>query len=238
MQELGILVDFPTMTVSAVSRDGAVHVYTRGGTYIASLVVNDGVQDSASATASVVVTNEVPVARFSGPALAYKKTALTWDGSSSSDGNADPLTYRWNFGDGTGTTASSPTVNHSFTVVGNYTVSLVVNDGEADSMPATQTVTIQSKPPVADAGPDQTVVQRTKVTLNGGASSDPDGVIAKAIWKQVSGPKVSISGSSSLTATFVAPRVNSPTTLGFMLMVTDEDGVQASDQIVVTVTRR
>lgn len=46
------------------------------------------------------------------------------------------------------------------------------------------------------------------------------------------------SGSSSLTATFVAPRVNSPTTLGFMLMVTDEDGVQASDQIVVTVTRR
>lgn len=214
------------------------HVYLRGGTYVANLVVNDGVQNSTPATTSVVVSNDAPVARFSGPALAYKITALTWDGAGSSDGNADPLTYRWNFGDGTSATASSSTVNHSFNVPGSYTIALVVNDGEADSIPATQTVTIQSRPPIANAGPDQTIVQRKRVTLNGSASSDPDGVIAQTLWRQVSGPTVSISGSSALTASFVAPRVNAPTTLTFMLTVTDEDGVQASDQIVVTVTRR
>lgn len=223
----------------AIGTDPApTHVYPKGGTYVASLVVNDGVQDSAPATTSVVVTNDVPVARFVGPALAYKKTALTWDGSGSADGNADPLTYRWNFGDGTSTTTSSPTVDHSFSVVGSYTVTLVVNDGEADSMPVAQTVTIQNQPPIANAGPDQTVVQRTTVTLNGTASSDPDGVIANALWKQVSGPKVSISGSGSLTATFVAPRVNTTTTLVFSLTVTDDDGVQASDQVAVKVNRR
>jgi PKD repeat protein len=184
------------------------------------------------------VTNDVPVARLSGPVLAYKNTLLTWDGSMSSDGNADPLTYLWNFGDGTSAITSGPTANHGFGSVGNYTVSLVVNDGETNSIPATQTVTIQSKPPIANAGSDQTVVQRTKVTLNGGASSDPDGVIAKAIWKQVSGPTVSLAGSSTLTATFVAPRVSTSTKLVFSLAVTDNDGVQASDQIVVTVTRR
>jgi len=214
------------------------HIYEKSGTYVASVVVNDGVQDSAPVTTSVAVANDVPVAQFSGPANDYKKTAITWDGLLSSDANADPLTYLWNFGDGTSIITSASALTHSFASVGSYVVSLVVNDGEANSTPATRTIVIQDKPPIANSGPDQTVVQRTKVTLNGGASSDPDGVIAKAAWKQVSGPTVALSGSGTLSASFVAPRVIASTALVFSLTVTDDDGLQSSDQIMVTVVRR
>lgn len=225
--------------------DGAIgsgsaptHVYTAGGTYSVTLVVNDGTRDSVPATTTVTVINEVPVAMLSGPGSAYKLSPVTWSASGSVDGNGDALQYFWNFGDGTSVTTTVPEATHSYLSTGTYTATLVVNDGEADSEPVTQTITIQSQSPVANAGPDQTVLQRTTVTLNGGASIDPDGAIALARWRQLSGPAVSILGSNSLTASFVAPRVFSATQLVFELTVTDDDGISASDQVTVTVLRR
>jgi len=55
------------------------------------------------------------------------------------------------------------------------------NDGKADSNVATVSITVNmvNDPPVASAGPDQTVEQSSyagaEVTLNGSGSSDPDG---------------------------------------------------------------
>ncbi len=41
------------------------------------------------------------------------------------DGSSNALTYAWNFGDGT--TASSPSVNHTYTAIGTYTLTLTVS---------------------------------------------------------------------------------------------------------------
>jgi probable HAF family extracellular repeat protein len=214
------------------------HAYARSGGYTVTLVVSDGWINSIPARVPVTVTNAAPVALLSGPTSGFKLTALTWNGSGSSDANGDALSYIWNFGDGSSATTSTPTTTHSYAAVGSYRVTLTVNDGETSSSPATADVAIQSRPPIANAGPDRTVVQRTAVGLNGAASTDPDGAIASVRWLQVAGPAVTLSGGTTLSPTFVAPRVTTLTKLTFELTVTDNDGVSSSDRVDVNVVRR
>src|SRR5262249_36136447 len=51
---------------------------------------------------------------------------VTFDGSGSGDPNARPLTYHWDFGDGTTTDTTTATTTHTYTTVGNFTSKLVV----------------------------------------------------------------------------------------------------------------
>lgn len=94
-----------------------------------------------------------------------------------------------------------------------------------------------NNPPIANAGPDQTVTQNTSVTLNGSASSDPDGSIVSYAWRQVSGKAVSLSNPTAAIATFTAPRTAKPIDLVFELTVTDNKGATAVDQVTITVVK-
>jgi PKD repeat protein len=213
-----------------------IHAYASLGTYTAILVVSDGYTSSAPSSATVTITNRNPVANAGGPYAGVRGQAITFNGTGSSDPDGDPLTYAWNFGDGATGTGATPT--HAYASLGTFTVTLTVNDGYTNSAPATTTVTISNRPPVANAGPDKTVQQRTNVTLDGRGSLDPDGAIVAYAWRQVSGPPVTLSGANTSVATFAAPKVGSGTaTLVFELTVTDNNGAMAADQVVVTVTR-
>ena len=50
--------------------------------------------------------------------------------------------------------------------------------------------------PIANAGADQTVEAGASVTLDGSGSSDQDGDTLTHLWKQVKGPKVTLSGAA------------------------------------------
>ena len=89
-------------------------------------------------------------------------------------------------------------------------------------------------PPVADAGPDQSVEAGVMVFL-AGSGNDPDGAITSHAWTQTGGTPVSLTGSNAATAVFVAPEVSVDETLTFRLTVTDDAGAQASDEVRVTV---
>jgi PKD repeat protein len=120
------------------------HAYAADGTYTVTLVVNDGELDSPAATTTAEIAtppaNSAPVANAGGPYNGETGVAITFNGSASSDVDNDPLTYTWDFGDGT--TGDGEMPMHSYAAAGTYTVTLVVNDGEFTSDPATSSAEI------------------------------------------------------------------------------------------------
>ncbi len=88
--------------------------------------------------------------------------------------------------------------------------------------------------PMVDAGPDQTVDERTSVSLTGTAT-DADGRIATIAWTQLSGPAIVLTSTSTLLTRFDAPGVPVVTDLLFELAVTDDRGARVADRTRVTV---
>jgi chitinase len=89
--------------------------------------------------------------------------------------------------------------------------------------------------PTANAGSGQTVVSGATVTLNGTASSDPDGSIASYSWTQTQGTGVTLTGANTAQPTFDAPTVTSSTNLRFSLVVTDNRGANSTASTVTIV---
>ena len=91
--------------------------------------------------------------------------------------------------------------------------------------------------PTADAGADQTVNEGVTVTLNGSNSTDPDGSITSYLWSQTAGMPITLSDATSATPSFTAPDVDADgETLTFLLTVTDNGGLQATDTCIVNVS--
>jgi hypothetical protein len=83
--------------------------------------------------------------------------------------------------------------------VGSYEFKLTVAGPGGVGAPTTVAVdVINVVAPVADAGPDQTVVRGRTVTLNGSASQAAESYS----WRQVSGPAVTLIGATSARPTF------------------------------------
>jgi outer membrane protein OmpA-like peptidoglycan-associated protein len=86
--------------------------------------------------------NRPPKAMAKCPAEAEVNTLVTFDASGSSDPEGDPLTYKWDFGDGTTSSFTFPNATHRYARPGNFTVRLTVEDGRGGSDSTTCTVAI------------------------------------------------------------------------------------------------
>jgi len=218
------------------------------GSYVAELVVNDGTVDSAPDTVTIVVEaappgNSAPIAD-AGPDQAgiSQGATVTLDGSSSSDPDADPLTYAWiltTVPAGSAAVLSDATVvAPTFTadLVGSYVAELVVNDGTVDSASDTVTITVDNAAPIADAGPDQSgLAEGATVTLDGSGSSDPDADPLTYAWTLTTIP----AGSSAVLsdATLVGPTFDAdlPGTYVAELVVNDGSVDSAPDTVTVAI---
>ena len=178
------------------------HKYLAKGTYSVSLVVSDGVLNSPTATTTAIVPNRPPTAVISGPTSAAVDEFISLYGTDSSDPDGDTISYLWDFGDNTTSTLVSP--SHRYTSAGSYIVTLTTDDGNMSSELAQHSITITT-PPVADAGPHQTLTIGETIYLNGSGSSDTDGNIEGYSWQQTRGPNVSFVNFNSATPSGIVP---------------------------------
>ena len=188
------------------------------GTYVATLVVSDGKANSDVAVVSVLasVANSLPVAKAGATQNVVVGTSVTLDGTASTDANGDSLTYKWSLlykptgslASLTSASSSKPTLTAD--TVGTFVVSLIVNDGKADSAEVSSTTVIAealNAAPVANAGPAQTVLIGATVTLTGAASTDANADKLTYKWvltTRPTGSTATLSSTSVVSPTFIA----------------------------------
>jgi len=108
--------------------ESTTHIYTAGGTYSITLVVNDGKVDSEPSitTANIAEVNDPPIANAGLDQTAIVNEVVTFDGSDSYDIDGTITDYNWDFGDGN--IGAGVITTHTYGTIGVYTVVLTVTD--------------------------------------------------------------------------------------------------------------
>ncbi|WP_414664691.1 PKD domain-containing protein [Horticoccus sp. 23ND18S-11] len=122
--------------------------YSAAGTYAAVLTVVDN--DGLAGTATISITVSAP-ANVPPTAVATASTTsgtapvpVTFSSAGSSDPDGSIAGYKWDFGDGTTSTAASP--SKTFSAPGNYAVKLTVTDNAGASASSAVTVSVLGSP--------------------------------------------------------------------------------------------
>lgn len=127
-----------------------------------------------------------------------------------------------------------------------FQLSVTDNGGLRDTDTCTVTVEVENQGPVADAGPDQRVELGSEVTLDGVASTDPEGFTLTYHWRQTDGFPIVLSDATAMTPVFtlsedadqIDPELLASTldnVLVFELTVTDIGGLSSVDTCEIVV---
>ena len=229
----------------------APNVAPAGETLTFQLTVTDddgltSAPDTVSVTVNDIANPGVnPTAVAGNNQTVSEGTAVTLDGSGSSDADGTIAAYSW-----TQTVGTSVTLTGADTATPSFTAPPVAAAGETltfeltvtdnDGLTSTDSVDIiitnATANPVAAAGADQTVSEGDPVTLDGSGSSDADGTIESFAWVQKAGTTVTLTDAGTATPSFTAPEVAAAgETLTFELTVTDNDGLTSTDTVDVNV---
>jgi parallel beta-helix repeat protein len=201
---------------------------------------NSGARGRDTVQVTVNAAINIPPTANAGPdktiTLPVSTTSLSGSGS---DADGTITSYTWikiggpsasNF-----VNANSPITDVWGLTQGIYLFELRVtdNDGAIGRDTVKITVTASNIPPVANAGPDQTIsIPDNSVTLSG-SGADSDGTITTYSWKQIAGPAVAMVVSSDRPNTVVDSLIGG--NYEFELTVIDNNGAIGKDTVTISV---
>lgn len=215
------------------------------GTYVFRLTVTDN--DSDTDTDDITVTVNpliIPPTAVAGSdqTITLPTSSVSVNGSGSSDADGSIVSYLWARVSGpVAYTITNPTnVSTTITglIAGVYVFRLTVTDDAGATGTDDVQITVNDEPgnisPVAVAGTDQTITLPVNLVLvDGSGSSDADGTVTGYLWTKITGPSsYNITSPSSVSTTITSLVAG---TYIFRLIVTDNDGAQHADDIVITV---
>ena len=219
------------------------------GNYLVLLVVSDGeafsdpvqvlVQAGVTGPGAGCIPAAAPVASAGhDQTISYGSVFL--DGSASTTGRAGTLGYRWTLTSapaGSNAYFDNASIARTFLNTdrpGVFVVSLVVNDGCANSAPATARMTRPNTVPTATIyGPYQPVPVLLPVVLQSSAY-DPDNDTLTFQWQVVSAPQGSTAALSSATA--IQPTFAPDVAGTYSISLVVSDGVSSSQPASATFT--
>lgn len=129
---------------------------------------------------------------------------------------------------------TAATTNVTGLVPGTYTFNVTVTDNSGGTASDQVQVTKNNPvPPVANAGPNQTITLPTSSATLSGSGTDADGTIIRYGWTQVGGPTTATIASPATASTGVSALVQG--VYAFRLTVTDNSDMASTDDVQVTV---
>ncbi|MDF1562624.1 MAG: PKD domain-containing protein [Deltaproteobacteria bacterium] len=202
------------------------HTFSTAGTYQATVQVSDADGDTDSTTVVVnVTTNAQPqVTASASPSSGREPLPVSF--FASVQGGDAPLSWQWSFGDGSpGSTTQNPT--HTYAAAGTYQAQVTVMDADGDADSAQLTISVSSNSqPTARAFADVTQgIAPLKVNFSGSVT----GGNAPITYDWAFGNGATGSGQAT---SYTYPAAGSFTVV---LTVTDADGDQASDSLIIGV---
>jgi len=219
------------------------------------LTVTDthGLQATDTCTVNISWLNTPPLADAGDDLTINEGESVLLDGSGSYDLDDGIKTYHWRQTAGIPSALSDPMISNPSIIAPDIgsgetvlTFELTVSDntGLQSTDACTLTVMWVNEPPVSNAGPNRTVIEKDSITLDGTGSSDPDDVpggepdggMDTYRWIQAAGVHVDIVNPETALPHFTAPSIDShEEILAFTLTVTDGLGLASSDTVLITV---
>jgi len=185
--------------------------------------------------------NSIPIAIAGSDQTVLVGSVVYLDGSSSNDSDLDHLTFNWAFSSvpvGSQATLNNQQISQpQFTadLVGDYQLTLMVNDGTTDSAPDSVLITAEvgNIAPQANAGADQQVEVGSTVLLDGSQSSDANGDPLFYTWTIQQRPSLSsatLSNATTASPSFIADELGDYLV---ELTVDDQQSGLASDSVFI-----
>jgi len=217
------------------------------GVYQLTLSVKDNAGatslDTVKITVNAAVANKNPVAKAGADiTITLPTSSTTLNGSGSSDPDGTIASYAWVKIGGPSqfviASSNAATTAVSSLTAGIYDFQLKVTDDKGLTALDTVKVIVNAapvnRPPVANAGANISITLPTSTaSLNGSASSDPDGSLSGYAWTQISGPGTATIAAPGTATTAISGLVKG--TYSFQLKVTDNSGATGLDSVQVTV---